>query len=341
MHAMHGKRLTFAALFAAIIAALAIVTVASAHQGNQTSARDDSGFPRYQHIFVVMLENHSFAETLDNPATPAINALAHTHGLATNYFGATHPSEPNYVASIAGSYFGIQDDAPYNAAGHTITSPSVADQLEAKHLTWKTYQQALPFAGFTGTTFPSSGIALYASKHNPFINFASVQTNPGELAKMVPDTQLAADLATENVPNFGYIVPDQCHDMHGIGGVCPGASDPSTLFSNADAYVGATVTALTRAAFWDRGNNAIVITWDEDDFATTNLGCCDATPGGGHVETIVITNHGRHGITDDTAFNHYSLLASIQAAFGLGCLNNTCDTANVKPMTRLFAAGGD
>jgi phospholipase C len=330
---MHVKRWAIVSLVAAVVAALAIATVASAHQFNQSSAHDQSGFPRYQHIFVIMLENHSFAETFDNAGTPNINALAHKYGLATNYFGVTHPSEPNYVASIGGSFFNIQDDFPYTT--HTITSPTLVNQLEASNLTWKTYQQALPFAGFTGTTFPSSTIALYASKHNPFINVASVQNSPSELAKMVPDTQLQADLATGDVPNFGYIVPDQCHDMHGITGVCPG-SDP-TVFSNADAYVGATVTALTHASFWERGNNAIVITWDEDDFSASNLGCCDANPGGGHVETIVITNHGPRGITDDTAFNHYSLLASIQKAFGLGCLNNTCDTTNVKPMTKLFA----
>jgi phospholipase C len=337
---MHVKRWAFVSLVAAVVAALALATAVSAHQFNQSGARDHSGIPRYQHIFVIMLENHSFDETFENPATPNINALAHKYGLATNYFGVTHPSEPNYVASIAGSFFGIQDDGPYTV--HTIMSPTLVNQLEASNLTWKTYQQSLPYAGFTGTAFPSSSIALYASKHNPFINVATVQNSSSELAKMVPDTQLQADLATGDVPNFGYIVPDQCHDMHGIGGVCPtGSSDASTLFSNADAYVAATVTALTRAPFWDRGNNAIVITWDEDDFSPTNLGCCDANPGGGHVETIVITNHGARGATDDTAFNHYSLLASIQQAFGLGCLNNACDTTNVKPMIKLFATNDE
>jgi Phosphoesterase family len=218
-------------------------------------------------------------------------------------------------------------------------SPSVADQLEAAGLSWKTYQQSLPYAGFTGTAFPSSSIALYASKHNPFLNFASIQTNPSELAKIVPDTQLEADLATDKVPNFGYIVPDQCHDMHGITGVCPDPTNPTTLFSNGDAYVAATVTAITHANFWGRGNNAIVVTWDEDDFSPTNLGCCDANPGGGQVETIVVTSQGPRHVTDSTPANHYSLLASIQQAFRLGCLQFTCDTVNVKPMTKLFAGG--
>jgi phospholipase C len=331
---MHIKRWAIGALIVALAATMAVVAVASAHRSTPSQAGDNTGIPRYQHVFVIMMENHSFAETFNNPATPNINALANTYGLATDYFGVTHPSEPNYVASIGGNFFGIQDDAPYTT--HTINAPSVADQLEAAGLTWKTYQQSLPYAGYTGFTFPSSSIALYASKHNPFLNFASIQNNASELAKIVPDTQLEADLATGNVPNFGYIVPDQCHDMHGITGVCSG-SDP-TIFSNGDAYVGATVTAITHADFWQRGNNAIVITWDEDDFESSNLGCCDANPGGGHVETIVIASHGPRHATDSTPFNHYSLLATIQQAFRLGCLQFTCDTANVPPMTKLFAS---
>jgi phosphatidylinositol-3-phosphatase len=243
----------------------------------------------------------------------------------------THPSEPNYVASIGGSYFGIQDDNPYFT--HTIQAPSLASQLEAARLSWKTYQQALPYAGYTGTRFPTSGPTLYASKHNPFLNFADVQTNPTELQKIVPDTQLAGDLQNGTVPSLSYIVPDQCHDMHGT----TGCTSDAALFANADAYVSDTVGRIMQSSAWQQGNNAIVVTWDEDDFSATNLGCCDSNPGGGHVATIVINNHGPQAIQDGTAYNHYSLLQTIQIAFHLGCLQNTCDTANVQPLAPLFS----
>jgi hypothetical protein len=39
-------------------------------------------------------------------------------------------------------------------------------------------------------------------------------------------------------------------------------------------------------------------------------------------------------------YSHYSLLQTIQRNFGLPCLQNTCDTAKVKPMTPLFAVKG-
>jgi hypothetical protein len=91
---------------------------------------------------------------------------------------------------------------------------------------------------------------------------------------------------------------------------------------------------------WANGNNAIVITWDEDDFSDQGqpgTGCCGANPGGGHVVTIVITNQSHRHIVDNTPYNHYSLLRSLEAAFGLPCLQNACDAADgVKPMAALF-----
>ena len=329
----------------ATVALIALVVVASAvvvsAQAQSQAGSSESAVPRYQHIFYIMMENHSYGEIIGSAYAPQINALAQEYGLATSYYGVTHPSEPNYVAAIGGSYFGIQDDAPYNVTAngvnHTINGPSLASQLEAKGLSWKTYQQALPYAGFTGYYYPSQSVALYASKHNPFLNFASVQSNPAELQKIVPDTQLATDLASGDVPDFSFIVPDQCHDMHGISNKCSG---DATIIPAGDAYVAQTVSAIMGSRTWQQGNNAIVITWDENDFNPSGVtGCCNANPGGGHVATIVIANHGARHVQDATPYNHYSLLRTIQQAFRLDCLQNTCDAENVKLMTPLFANG--
>ncbi|HUO48927.1 MAG TPA: hypothetical protein VMU09_08850 [Acidimicrobiales bacterium] len=43
--------------------------------------------------------------------------------------------------------------------------------------------------------------------------------------------------------------------------------------------------------------------------------------GGGHVVTIVITNENAGPITDATAFNHYSLLRSLEVGFRLPALH--------------------
>ena len=325
--------------------------------GPQGSA--NRAIPHYQHIVEIMMENTSYSTILGNPLAPNINGLAAKYGLATNYFGVTHPSEPNYVANIGGDYFGIQDDNQFyctpalaptdpNCAGttvnHTVDAPNLVTQLTDAGLTWKGYFQSLPPIPSSGVivtgpnangpyTFkwPSNSVALYASKHNPFLNFTGTQ---GALANMVPDTQLASDLANNQLPNFSLIVPNQCNDMHGTGG----CSDEAGLIAAGDAYVGSTVDAITDSKSWQTGRNAIVVTWDEDDYSDqghTGTGCCGFDPGGGHVVTIVITNKNGYPLQDGTAYNHYSLLASIERAFGLPLLAHAGDSS-VPAMVPLF-----
>src|SRR5215469_12408595 len=232
------------------------------------------GIPHYRHIIEIMMENTSYGTIIGNPLAPNINALADKYGLATNYFGVTHPSEPNYVANMAGSFFGIQDDNQFyctpalaatdpHCAGttvdHTVNAPNLASQLTAAGMTWRGYFQSLPPIPPSGVVmtgpnangpytfkWPSTTDALYASKHNPFVNFTNTQT---DLANMVPDTQLASDLASGNLANFSLIVPDQCHDMHGTGPW----SDTNGLSAAGYTYVGNTLREIMASPMWRQG----------------------------------------------------------------------------------------
>ncbi|MGR4065906.1 MAG: phosphoesterase, partial [Vulcanimicrobiaceae bacterium] len=55
------------------------------------------------------------------------------------------------------------------------------------------------------------------------------------------------------------------------------------------------------------------------------------------VLTIVMTNHGPRGAVDDTPYSHYSLLRTIEDAFGIGTHLNRASAPGVVPMTKLFA----
>jgi len=345
-----------------IASAMAVAGAAVLATPVMSSATANQSIPRYQHIVEIMMENTTYGTIIGNTNAPNINALAGKYGLATDYYGVTHPSEPNYMANVAGDYYGVQDDNqfyctpalastdPYcggTTVNHTVSAQNIADQLTAAGKTWKGYFQSLPPAPTTLVTtgpnangpytfkYPSNTVALYASKHNPFLNFTGTQ---GALANMVPDTQLATDLAHRQLPTFGLVVPDQCHDMHGTS-TC---ADTTSLISAGDAYVGNLVSTIMHSEAWsDGGRNAIVITWDEDDYADagqTGTGCCGFDPGGGHVVTIVITNNDDHhvSITDSTPYNHYSLLRTFEAAFRLPYLAHAGDAA-VTAMTPLFA----
>jgi hypothetical protein len=294
-----------------------------------------SGFPQYDHVFVIINENHQYGQIIGNPAAPIINALANDYGLATQYTGVGDPSEPNYVAMLGGDTFGIASDDPYFFPGHTVNAENLMSQLDAAKKTWRGYFQDLPYAGYRGYCYPAkcNGIpdsdTQYVAKHNGIVNFANMQV-PSEFAKQMPLEQLSDDLAAGNLPNFGYIVADECHDMHGAPPWCVdsgpiGGVDDVWLVSQGDQFVGKTVNMITSSAAWASGNNAIVVTFDEGNKA--------ASP----VVTIVVTNHGPRGVKDKTSYNHYSLLASLQQTFGLGCLLNSC-TANA--MTPLFQITG-
>ena len=91
---------------AAALAGVAWLTM----PGVSSASTPSSAIPHYQHIVEIMMENTSYGTLIGNSNAPKINALASTYGLATDYFGVTHPSEPNYVANVGGDFFGIQDD---------------------------------------------------------------------------------------------------------------------------------------------------------------------------------------------------------------------------------------
>ncbi|MDP9036441.1 MAG: alkaline phosphatase family protein [Myxococcota bacterium] len=329
----------------AVLPALLAASTLSVSRKTADAAPAVAAVSKYDHIFLIIEENHGFSQIIGNAKAPHLNALAKKYGLATKFFTEASPSAGNYVAMVGGDFFGISDDNPYYT--HTLNKPSLMSQLDGAHLSWKGYFQGMPYPGFRGACFPDrcDGVpdysALYAAKHNGIPYFKSVQDSATDFAKMVPIQELSGDLMA-TVPNFSYIVPDQCHNMHGAPPFCvdaatPGGVNDSFLVGAADAYAGQLVDEITSAPFWTVGNNAVVITWDEGADGDLS-GCCDANPGTGQVATIVITSHGPRGVKDATPYNHYSLLQTFEKAFGLGCIANTCDTAHVTPMAPLFKA---
>jgi hypothetical protein len=335
------------ALGVVVVAGIAAVQGAS---GGAGGVRRESVVPAYDHIMVVVEENHGLADVIGNPAAPNLNYLANTFGLATDYFGVSHPSEPNYVAMLGGSSYGVGDDNPYYV--NKVNAASLISQLDAAGISWKAYLQSLPHPGYQGICYPAkcNGVPdidpLYVSKHVGITNFTT-SLNAADWSRQVPVDQLTKDLAANEVPRFSWIVPDECRDMHGDPPYCV---DSGSTFSGAaydpqdqhlvgigDAYLGKLVSQVTNASFWSQGNNALVVVFDEGD---DDAGCCGANPGGGQVAAVVVTNHGPRGLQDNNPYNHFSLLQTIQNSFGLGCLQHTCDTADVHPMGPLFAITG-
>jgi phosphatidylinositol-3-phosphatase len=375
-------KLPRSALVLGIALTLSSATAVAAHS---VQSGDNAAVKR---IFVIMLENHSQSTVIGDPNAPYITGLANTYAEATNYYGVTHPSQPNYVATITGQ---LDITRMNDAATNHYSWPNLVDQLEANGRTWGAYMDTLPYAGYTGAiypdaaAFPPNGAALYTNKHDPFVLMDDVTSNPARLANIKPYTDLATDLNGSHAPDFVWISPNQCNDMH--GGVfvavpghpetpCPygnAVDDPNdaALKQKADAFVQQAVETITSSKAWT-GNSVIFILTDEADFSgsatETDLwadvsGCCDspgygsAPPlpygyqfmdngpghfwytgqfGGGLIPSIVIARNGARGLTDDTPYNHYSLLRTIEQVWNLGYLGYAADGANVSSMTRLL-----
>lgn len=313
--------------------------------------------PTFSHVYVIMMENSNYEDVIGNTAdAPYINQLAQTYNFAANYYGVTHPSEPNYVAATAGDFFGLHADDMSKRFDVT----NIVDQLESKGLTWATYQQGLPAVGSTVDQSPATGSGLYVRKHNPFALYTDVLNNPARVQQFKPIESLATDLNSGNAPNFAFIAPDQCHDMHGVSppsatqygmpwcGYPPNFVLNHALIQAGDAYVKQLVTTIMSSKGWTP-DSIIVLTWDENEssglsspnrgYAST-AGCCASPPneGGGRVATIVITNTPMHTVSLHP-YNHYSLLRTIEDNWGLSCLANTCDPS-VQPMTDLIPGTG-
>ncbi|MGB2636864.1 MAG: alkaline phosphatase family protein [Candidatus Acidiferrum sp.] len=209
----------------------------------------------------------------------------------------------------------------------------------------------------------ASVVQAYAVKHNPFAYFKSVQEGwprGNSLENVVGfdgPRGLYADLSNGDVPALAFIAPNQCDDQHGRGngdafcafdfganssgltygtqvGLNPG------LIQQGDVTIERLVKSIEDSRVWHEGRNAIVIVWDENDYSGIST-----TPNGlfppqnqNRVVLTVETNCEQNGVQSGNYYNSFSLLKSMEAGFGLPCLNHACDSG-VAVVSDLFGKG--
>jgi len=112
------------------------------------------------------------------------------------------------------------------------------------------------------------------------------------------------------------------------------------LILQGDATIQRLVTAITASPVWHDGCNAIVIVWDENDYSGIPQNTLFPPQNQNKVVLTVQTNDGPQGAQSGLFYDSFSLLKSMEAAFGLPCLNHACDES-VHVMSDLFGAGHD
>lgn len=248
-----------------------------------------------KHVVMVWMENEE-ATGITASSMPYLYGLSEQYGRAEQFYGVTHPSQPNYLALWSGSTQGVKDNDK-----HDIDAPNLSSQLTAAGLQWRAYQQNYPDSPgcHTGSTY-SGGVdgwgkaGTYARKHNPAISFTSVNGSASECAK----TQPLANFDTGAAVTF--VTPNLCNDMHDCS------------LRTGDDFLRAFLPQVFNSSDWP--STLLIVSFDE--------GSSDVN-GGGRIFTMV-ARAGMGHVVSNIQHDHYSVTRMVEDLFGLSCLANAC-----------------
>jgi hypothetical protein len=290
-----------------------------------------SDVPAFGHVYVIVMEEQSLTAIQGSSSAPYINSLIATYALATNYTAPDHPSLPNYIELTSGGSQGVACDCqpggvPNCTAGLGVTAcnllqnscfcpqsvPHLGDQLDSAGIEWREYAEGM---GAPCNPTVDAG-ANYAVSHVPFLYYDNVYTAPARCSNRVRDYgDFAADLAS-GAYGFSFISPDTCHDMQNN---CTG-----NQVLQGDDWLSTNVPSiLATSGFSAGGRDVLFIVWDE---AGTDLG----TP---PLPLVVVSPLTRH-VSTTNAYNHYSLLATIEDGLGVPRLGSAVGAAAIDDVWR-------
>jgi hypothetical protein len=219
--------------------------------------------PSPVHVVVIVFENKD-ASQINARSAPAFTMLGRRYARLTNYVAVTHPSLPNYLALVSGSTHGITNDC----TTCSIAGDSIGDQLTRAGRSWFTYAEGYP----SGPGF--------AKKHVPFLYFRRGADQVRPLSSFDP----------QHLPDFAFIVPNLCHDMHDCS-VAIGA-----------AWLKRFVTPLLRVP-----DTAVFVVFDEGMRSN-------------HVAALALGTAVRPHSVFTRRVDHYGLLRTIEEMRGLPLL---------------------
>lgn len=251
-------------------------------------------------VFVIAMENHDWSEIAGNESAPYINGTLLREGAhAERYVSAVHPSEPNYVWLEAGDRLGIYDDDD-PGENYRTTRYHLSAQLDAARIPWRSYQEDAP-----ADVCPLQTIGHYAPKHNPMVFFDDVTggRDPsaiGCIGRVRPFSDLARDLDAGTVGRYNFITPNLCNDMHDSAGCATTDS-----IANGDAWLARTMPMIMASKAY-RDGGVIFVVWDESE-----------SNGDPPIGLLAISAVAKKGFAGQTAYNHSSLLRTLQDILGV------------------------
>ncbi len=288
--ALTGRRLAHAC---GLLAALAL-----GPQAMPAANAPAQSHPAIGHVFIVMLENEGYQVTFGpNSRATYLNQLRRQGAFVSNYFGISHFSLGNYIALISGQApnpatdYDCPEFTEFVASGVTADGQAIgrgcvypasvatiANQLEARGLTWKAYMEDMgndpqresercghPQLGAPDRTQLAQVGDQYASRHDPFVYFHAIIDTPSCAQHVVNLRQLSPDLQSiDATPNYVFITPNLCNDGHDGGGNGHCVDGAPGGLQSADRFLHALVPQILASPAFQR-DGLLIITFDESD----------------------------------------------------------------------------
>ena len=275
--------------------------------------------PRSKHVYIVAEENRSYEHIVGSASMPYLNSLLAKGGLATQFYANQHGSLENYLIVTSG-----QKLTDNNETLAVFNVDNIERHLLTNGMTFKSYAQSLPYAGYTGLY---SG--AYMKRHAPLPYYTDM-ANSSLIKNHDSAIQMATDIANHTLPNFAFITPDANHDMHNCG------TDLGACLFTADQWLKSNIGPLLASAPFQPGGDGVLIIWaDEADLSTDNRCSATVLTGcGGHIVVAMIGPQIKAGYKSTTTYHHQSVLRTILEA--MGTTSNFPAAANTAPDMREF-----
>jgi phosphatidylinositol-3-phosphatase len=257
--------------------------------------------PRSKHVYIVAEENHSYEHLVGSANMPYLNSLLAKGATATQFYANMHGSLENYLIVTSGQFL-----THNNETTAVFNVDNIERHLLTHGMTFKSYAQSLPFAGFTGLY---SG--AYLKRHAPLPYYTDM-AHSSLIMHHVSTTQMAKDIAAGTLPNFAFITPDGNHDMHN----CPNGL--AACLQTADTWLKSNIAPLLARPEFQPGGDGVLIIWaDEADLSTDNR--CSATVKtgcGGRILVAMIGPQVKAGFKSVSTYHHQSVLRTMLELLG-------------------------
>src|SRR3989442_860645 len=287
----------------------------------------------FDHVVIIVMEDHGMIEICARNPPPCSSAngdpyaasLANTYGIGSQYLGVSHFSQADYIALLGGDIYGCVG-YPCTPSSHA----NLVDRLETAGLTWKGYMENQAVASGCDPNYNQP----YTPEHNPFVFFTDITSNPARCSQVVlanpsgcsaTDCTLINGLNLGSAPNFMWLTPNDCDNMHGYTGGC------SASIPVGDAYLNGLVPNILNSQTFTTQRAALFVVFDEGNgycpLSNSSEDCVYAVWAGSGTKTNFVTTN---------LYNHYSFTKTIEANGNLTSLASS--DAAATPMTEFFTS---